>query len=61
MPNQGFNTSAAIGKAGASLCLTLRKTSDIQTGLLKAQLLQPCHSAQIGVIGLAVVAFVCPE
>jgi hypothetical protein len=26
MPNQGFNASAAIGKAGTSLRLTLRKT-----------------------------------
>ena len=47
MPNQGFNASAAIRKAGASLRLTLCKTPDIQTGLLETQLLQAFHSAQI--------------
>jgi hypothetical protein len=51
MPNQGFNAGSAIRKAGASFRLTLRQTPDIQTGLLETQLLQPCHSAQIVVIG----------
>src|SRR5215813_12609907 len=61
MPNQGFNTSAAIGKAGAHLRLPPRQTPHIQPGLLETKLLQPCHRAQIVVIGLAVVALVCPE
>jgi hypothetical protein len=61
MPNQGFNTSAAICKAGANRRLTLRKTPTIQTRLLETQLLEPFHSAQIVVIGLTVVALIRPE
>ena len=61
MPNQGFNTRAAIGKAGAHLRLPLRKPCHIQTGLLETTLLQPCHRAQIGVIGLAVGALIRPK
>jgi hypothetical protein len=38
MPNQGFNTLAAIRKAGTKLRLTPRKTPDIQTGLLEPKL-----------------------
>ena len=61
MPDQGFNTSAAIGKAGAHLHLPLWQTFHIQTGLLETKLLQPFHRAQVVVIGLAVVALVRPE
>src|SRR5262250_1670053 len=61
MPNQGFNTSAAICQARVHLCLTLRQTPDIQPGLLETKLLQPCHYAQIVVISLAVVALIRPE
>src|SRR5215216_2778948 len=61
MPNQGFNAGSAIRKAGASLRLTLRKTPDIQAGLLETQLLQSFHSAQIVVISLAVVALIRPQ
>src|SRR5262249_42871343 len=61
MPNQGFNTRAAIGKAGAHLRLPPRQAPDIQTGLLETKLLQPFHRAQIVVIGLTVVALVRPE
>jgi hypothetical protein len=45
MPNQGFNTSAAICQARVNLCLPLRQTPYIQPGLLETKLLQPCHSA----------------
>jgi|SRR5215468_2923101 len=34
MPNQGFNTRAAICKAGANRRLPLRQPPNIQTGLL---------------------------
>src|SRR5262245_64657232 len=61
MPNQGFDASAAIGKASVHLCLTLRQTPHIQTRLLETKLLQPCYRAQIVVIGLAVVALIRPE
>jgi hypothetical protein len=55
MPNQGFNAGSAIRKAGMSLRFTLRKTPEIQTRLLETQLLKPCHSAQIVVIGLLAI------
>src|SRR5262245_6712082 len=61
MPNQGFNTSAAIGKAGANLRFPPRQTPHIQTGLLETTLLQPCYRAQVVVISLAVVALICPK
>src|SRR5215510_2720963 len=61
MPNHGFNTSAAISQAGANLRFPSRQTPNLQTGLLETKLLQPFHCAQIVVIGLAVVALVCPE
>src|SRR5215468_11026348 len=61
MPNQGFNTSAAIGKAGANRRLPLRKTPHIQARLLETKFLQPFHRAQIVVISLAVVALIRPE
>src|SRR5262245_869178 len=61
MPDQGFNTRAAICQAGAHLRLPLWQTFHIQTGLLEPKLFQPLHRAQIVVIGLAVVTLVRPE
>src|SRR5215468_4706460 len=61
MPNQGFNTRAAIGQAGANLRLPPRQTPHSQPGLLETKLLQHFHRAQVVVIGLAIVALICPE
>jgi len=38
MPDQGFNTSAAIGKASAHLRLPRSQTPHSQTGLLETKL-----------------------
>src|SRR4029434_3372324 len=61
MPNQGFNTSAAIRKASASLRLTLRQTPDIHTRLRATTLLHPYPRGKIVVIGLTVVALIRSE
>jgi len=45
MPNQGFNTRAAICQARVHFCLTLRQTPSLQPGLLETPRLQPCHRA----------------